>query len=126
VEVVDAPVSGARAGAVSRTLTTMIGGDESVATWCTPVFESWSAHVRYLGPAGSGQLAKLFNNASLSALNQAITLANASHLREVELMDMGLFATAMAERDADAEAVTGRGVSGAEGLVELINRVNPR
>ena len=41
-------------------------------------------------------------------------------------MDMRLFAAAMAERDADAEAVTGRGVSGAEGLVALINRVNPR
>jgi hypothetical protein len=63
---------------------------------------------------------------TLSALNDAITVDNAGHLREVELLDMKLFAAAMAERDADAEVVTGRGVSGAEGLVDLINRVNPR
>jgi 3-hydroxyisobutyrate dehydrogenase-like beta-hydroxyacid dehydrogenase len=63
---------------------------------------------------------------TLSALNDAITVDNAGHLREVELLDMKLFAAAMAERDADAEAVTGRGVSGAEGLVDLINRDNPR
>jgi hypothetical protein len=61
----------------------------------------------------------------LSALNDAITVQNASHLREVELLDMELFAQAMAERDADADAVTGRGVSGAQGLVDLIQRVNP-
>lgn len=164
VDVLDAPVSGAHAAAVAHTSTTMIGGDESVAARCTPIFESWSSHVRYMGPTGSGQLAKLFNNAlmmmnqanieevvelagglgmdvpgmvellkvgsaasfTLSALNDAITVDNVGHLREVELLDMKLFAAAMAERDADAEAVTGRGVSGAEGLVELINRVNPR
>jgi hypothetical protein len=31
----------------------------------------------------------------------------------------------MAKRDADAGAVTGRGVSGAEGLVDPSQRVNP-
>ncbi|HEY4456728.1 MAG TPA: NAD(P)-dependent oxidoreductase [Pseudonocardiaceae bacterium] len=163
VAVLDAPESGAHAAAVAHTSTTMIGGEESIATWCTPVFESYSSHVRYMGPTGSGQLAKLFNNAlmmmnqanieevvvladklgvdvpalvellkvgsaasfTLSALNDAITVQNASHLREVELLDMELFAQAMAERDADADAVTGRGVSGAQGLVDLIQRVNP-
>ncbi|HEX4222142.1 MAG TPA: NAD(P)-dependent oxidoreductase [Pseudonocardiaceae bacterium] len=164
VDVLDAPVSGAHAAAVARTSTTMVGGDEAVAERCAPIFEAWSSQVRYMGPTGSGQLAKLFNNAlmmmnqanieevvavadglvmdvpalvellkvgsatsfTLSALNDAITVDNAGHLREVELLDMKLFAAAMAERDVDAEAVTGRGVSGAEGLVDLITRVNPR
>jgi 3-hydroxyisobutyrate dehydrogenase-like beta-hydroxyacid dehydrogenase len=63
---------------------------------------------------------------TLSALNDAITVDNAGHLREVELLGMTLFADAMAERDVNAAAVTSRGVSGAEGLVDLITRVNPR
>ena len=164
VNVLDAPESGAHAAAVAHTSTTMVGGEESIATWCTPVFRSYSSHVRYQGPSGSGQLAKLFNNAlmmmnqanieeivtvadqlgmdvpalvellkvgsaasfTLSALNDAITVDNAAHLRQVELVDMQVFADAMAERDADADAVTSRGVSGAEGLVDLINRVRPR
>lgn len=147
VPVLDARESGA------HTSTTMIGGDESIAAWCTPVFRSYSSYVRYQGPAGSGQLAnhaaieevvavadglgvdapapvellKVGGAASftLRALNDAITVPNANHLREVELLDMQLFALAMAERDANADAVTGRGVSGTEGLVSLIQRVNP-
>lgn len=70
VEVLDAPVSGARAGAEARTLTTMVGGPEPVAQRCDAVFRSFSRNVVYLGEAGSGQIAKLFNN-TLLMMNQA-------------------------------------------------------
>lgn len=70
VDALDAPVSGARAGALARTLTTMVGGPEAVALRCRPVFETFSAHVVHMGGPGSGQLAKLFNNA-LMMMNQA-------------------------------------------------------
>ncbi|WP_326834337.1 NAD(P)-dependent oxidoreductase [Amycolatopsis rhabdoformis] len=154
----DAPVSGGHAGAVSRTLTTMVGGPAALAERCTPVFEAFSAHVHHLGDVGSGQLAKLFNNTlmmmnqanleevlavaaslevdlaslvavlkngsagsfTLSALGEAITAENVEHLSKVELLDMDLFAAAMAERGAPADAVTARAVAGAEGLVELM------
>lgn len=70
VEVLDAPVSGGRPAAVERRLTTMIGGPQSAADRARPVFESFSRHIVHLGGAGSGQTAKLFNNA-LMITNQA-------------------------------------------------------
>ncbi len=69
VDVLDAPVSGGRPAAQARTLTTMVGGPQPVARRCEPLFGSFSRHVVYLGGPGSGQTAKLFNNALL-LLNQ--------------------------------------------------------
>jgi 3-hydroxyisobutyrate dehydrogenase-like beta-hydroxyacid dehydrogenase len=59
----DAPVSGGRPGAVARTLTTIVGGERAALERCMPVFDTFSRKVAYMGPAGSGQLAKLLNNA---------------------------------------------------------------
>lgn len=70
VDVLDAPVSGGRPAAERRELTTLVGGPEAVAECCTPIFDSFSSDVVYLGDAGSGQTAKLFNNALLM-MNQA-------------------------------------------------------
>lgn len=65
VDVLDAPVSGGRPAAQARTLTTMVGRPQPVAQCCEPLFGSLSRHVVYLGGPGSGQTAKLFNNALL-------------------------------------------------------------
>ena len=70
VESLDAPVSGARMGAEARTLTTLVGGPAAAAARCEPLFKSFSRHVVYLGEAGSGQAAKLFNN-TMMIMNQA-------------------------------------------------------
>ena len=68
VGVLDAPVSGGAAGAEARTLTVMVGGGSEPFARALPVFESFAGLVRLLGPAGSGQLAKVLNN-TLLALN---------------------------------------------------------
>jgi 3-hydroxyisobutyrate dehydrogenase-like beta-hydroxyacid dehydrogenase len=70
VDSLDAPVSGGRAGAETRTLTTMVGGPENAARRCEPVFMSFSKHLSHLGGPGSGQTAKLLNN-MLMAMNHA-------------------------------------------------------
>lgn len=70
VDTLDAPVSGGRPAAEQRRLTTLVGGAEDVVERCRPLFEAFSADVVGTGPTGSGQLAKLFNNALLMA-NQA-------------------------------------------------------
>ncbi|WIX77723.1 hypothetical protein QRX50_41020 [Amycolatopsis carbonis] len=57
---------------------------------------------------------------TLSALGEALTAGNVAHLGKVELRDIDLFAAAMTERDPPADAVTGRAVAGAGGLVELM------
>ena len=72
VDVVDAPVSGGRPAAETRTLTTVVGGPEPVARRCEPLFRSFARHVVYLDDAGAGQTAKLLNNALLMLNQQSI------------------------------------------------------
>lgn len=68
----DAPVSGGRPGAVARTLTTIVGGDAATLERCRPLFDSFSRKVVRMGPAGSGQMGKLLNNAmTMSNLDNA-------------------------------------------------------
>jgi 3-hydroxyisobutyrate dehydrogenase-like beta-hydroxyacid dehydrogenase len=66
-ELLDAPVSGGRPAAERHTLTTFVGGDASTAEHSRPVFDAFSSTIAYMGPSGTGQLAKLLNNASLLA-----------------------------------------------------------
>jgi len=70
VDVLDAPVSGGRPAAEARRLTTLVGGAQSAARRCEPIFAAFSDHVVHLRPTGAGQTAKLFNNALLM-MNQA-------------------------------------------------------
>jgi 3-hydroxyisobutyrate dehydrogenase-like beta-hydroxyacid dehydrogenase len=60
---VDAPVSGGHAVAIARQLTTIVGGSEEHAARLTPLFMTFSKSVIRVGPVGSGQFGKLFNNA---------------------------------------------------------------
>lgn len=82
VDFLDAPVSGGRQGAEARTLTTMVGGPASAAQRCDGVFGAFSEHVVHLGGPGTGQTAKLFNNALLmmNRANVADILAAAVRL----------------------------------------------
>ena len=66
-ELLDAPVSGGRPAAETHTLTTFVGGDAGTARRSRPVFAAFSSAIAYMGPPGTGQLAKLLNNASLLA-----------------------------------------------------------
>lgn len=101
VEVLDAPVSGGRPAAEERRLTTMVGGPQSALDRCTPVFQSFSRHVVHLGEAGTGQTAKLFNNALLmmnqAAIGEIVHLATELELdvgRLVEVLKLGSAASA--------------------------------
>jgi 3-hydroxyisobutyrate dehydrogenase-like beta-hydroxyacid dehydrogenase len=67
ISVLDAPVSGGRAGAVARQLTTIVGGDAAVVDRLRPLFGTFSAKVAHLGGPGAGQAGKLINNALLMA-----------------------------------------------------------
>jgi len=57
----DAPVSGGDIGAREATLSIMIGGDRDVAERIKPLFQLMGKNIRYMGPAGSGQSAKMCN-----------------------------------------------------------------
>jgi 3-hydroxyisobutyrate dehydrogenase-like beta-hydroxyacid dehydrogenase len=91
VEVVDAPVSGGRPAAEARTLTVLAGGSGAAIIVATPVFASFATHVVHLGGAGTGQMAKLFNNALLmmnqAAIADVLELATRAGLNASDLVD---------------------------------------
>jgi 3-hydroxyisobutyrate dehydrogenase-like beta-hydroxyacid dehydrogenase len=157
----DAPVSGGRPGAVARALTTFVGGDSAAFERCQPVFRTFSTRVVHMGHSGSGQVAKLLNNALtmtnlknvvdvfgfadklglniaslfdaisassgssavLRSLGSAITPDIAPHLQELMRKDIEHFADAMVSKGLDASEVVERGLGGADGLLDLVQRV---
>ena len=67
IGLVDAPVSGGAPAAEAGVLTVMCGGDADVFAACRPVFETFGRMIVLLGPVGSGQRAKIVNNALMAA-----------------------------------------------------------
>ncbi|RFU70914.1 NAD(P)-dependent oxidoreductase [Peribacillus saganii] len=61
ISYLDAPVSGGPEGAEQGTLTIMAGGEENVFADVLPILKTIGATVKYLGPSGSGTIAKLIN-----------------------------------------------------------------
>lgn len=68
----DAPVSGGQAGAENGALTVMVGGDRSDYEKAKPVFEVYARFSKLLGPAGSGQLAKMVNQVCVAGVLQGL------------------------------------------------------
>ena len=74
---VDAPVSGGQAGAEGGRLTVMCGGEAAAFGRAEPVIMSYARACQLLGPAGSGQLAKMMNQICIAGIVQG--LAEALH-----------------------------------------------
>ena len=72
---VDAPVSGGQAGAEAGQLTVMCGGDADAFDAADPVIRNYAKAVRRMGPAGSGQLAKMVNQIAIGGLLQGLSEA---------------------------------------------------
>jgi len=75
----DAPVSGGTVGAEQATLSIMAGGEKSHFEQAKPVFNVLGKAATYIGPSGSGQLAKCANQAivgiTIGAVSEALLLA---------------------------------------------------
>ncbi len=71
----DAPVSGGQAGAENGVLTIMVGGQTEVFSRAEPVLQAYARCVRLLGPAGSGQLAKMVNQICIAGIVQGLAEA---------------------------------------------------
>src|SRR5262245_60258098 len=68
----DAPVSGGQAGAEAGKLSVMAGGDPSVFAEAQPVMAAYAANMTLIGPAGSGQLAKMVNQICIAGVLQGL------------------------------------------------------
>ena len=69
----DAPVSGGQAGAENGQLTVMAGGDEAVFADVEPVIDCYAKATTLIGPAGSGQLAKMVNQICIAGVVQGLS-----------------------------------------------------
>jgi len=68
----DAPVSGGQAGAENGVLTVMMGGEETIFEKVSPVIECFARFSKLMGPAGSGQLAKMVNQICIAGVVQGL------------------------------------------------------
>jgi len=73
VSFVDAPVSGGQAGAENGVLTVMCGGTPEAFALAEPFITTYSRARRLLGPAGSGQLAKMVNQICIAGMVQGLS-----------------------------------------------------
>jgi 3-hydroxyisobutyrate dehydrogenase-like beta-hydroxyacid dehydrogenase len=71
----DAPVSGGQAGAENGVLTVMIGGEPMDMDKAEPAIMSYARCSKLLGPAGSGQLAKMVNQICIAGVVQGLAEA---------------------------------------------------
>ena len=69
---VDAPVSGGQAGAENGVLTVMCGARADIFEKARPVIDAYARMVGLMGPAGSGQLAKMVNQICIAGLVQGL------------------------------------------------------
>lgn len=70
---IDAPVSGGEQGAKDGKLTIMCGGAASDYARAEPVMQAYAKQCRLLGPAGSGQLAKMVNQICIAGVVQGLS-----------------------------------------------------
>ncbi|MGH7811566.1 MAG: 2-hydroxy-3-oxopropionate reductase [Candidatus Binatia bacterium] len=78
-DMLDAPVSGGEAGAVSATLSIMIGGKTNAVERAMPIFQTLGKNIVHVGDAGAGQVTKAANQmvvgTTIAIVGEALVLA---------------------------------------------------
>lgn len=79
IDMLDAPVSGGEPGAISGTLSIMVGGKPEVFARIRPLLECMGTRIVHIGANGAGQVAKACNQivgaVTLEAVCEGLTLA---------------------------------------------------
>jgi 2-hydroxymethylglutarate dehydrogenase len=88
VDVLDAPVSGARSGAEAATLTIMVGGKREAFERSTPILRQIGRNIYYVGDLGSGETVKLLNN--MLVLTDLITVRSVLEIATKVGLDLRL------------------------------------
>jgi 3-hydroxyisobutyrate dehydrogenase-like beta-hydroxyacid dehydrogenase len=88
----DAPLSGAGAGAQAATLSIMVGGEAAAFERLRPLLALMGRHIFHLGPVGSGQTAKLCQNlilvSTLSGVMESVALGRAVGIEPQRLLEV--------------------------------------
>jgi 3-hydroxyisobutyrate dehydrogenase len=110
IHVLDAPVSGGGHKAADGELLVMAGGPADVVERCRPVLQTFGDPVLHLGPLGSGQEAKILNNALFAA--QLALAAEVFELASSRQLDQQAVATVLSNgsgRSYAADVAAGSG-----------------
>jgi len=79
LDMIDAPVSGGEAGAISATLSIMIGGKASAVERAMPIFQVLGKNIVHIGDPGAGQVTKAANQmvvgTTIAIVSEALVLA---------------------------------------------------
>ncbi len=79
MDMLDAPVSGGEAGAISATLSIMIGGKANAVERAMPIFQALGKNIVHVGDAGAGQVTKAANQmvvgTTIAIVSEALVLA---------------------------------------------------
>jgi 3-hydroxyisobutyrate dehydrogenase-like beta-hydroxyacid dehydrogenase len=124
VHYVDAPVSGGEKGAIEASLTIMAGGGEEVIAGAGEVL-ACMGRVTRVGPVGSGQLAKLANQAivgiTIGAVAEALLLAEAGGADPSAVRDalLGGFADSAILRQHGTRMISGNFEPGGKSEMQL-------
>lgn len=106
----DAPVTGGDKGAREATLAIMVGGEEATFTAALPLLEKLGKSIRLLGPAGSGQHAKMVNQlliaGTMMGMAEALTYSEKAGLNTEHVL-----------------ATIGSGAAGSWSLANLAPRI---
>lgn len=121
VAVVDAPVSGTVADVEAGTITLLLGGEDEAVARCRPVLAAYGDPLFHMGPLGSGQAAKLVNNALLAAHVQLAV--DAVRLAGVLGIDPAALLEAVLHCSGSSWAL--RALVGAGSVDELAARMGP-
>ena len=113
----DAPVSGGQAGAEAGTLSVMAGGDPSVFAEAQPIMAAYAANMTLIGPAGSGQLAKMVNQICIAGVLQG--LAEGLHFAKRADLDVEKVIAAISKGAAQSWQMENRWKSMSEGRFDF-------
>ena len=96
----DAPLSGGQAGAENGQLTIMAGGNDTVFERALPVMACYAKAITLIGPAGSGQLAKMVNQICIAGIVQG--LSEGLHFAKCAQLDTAKVIDAIAQGAAQS------------------------
>ncbi|MBD7909079.1 NAD(P)-dependent oxidoreductase [Sporosarcina gallistercoris] len=88
----DCPVSGGPDGAITGSLTIMVGGSEEKFSQVSSVLQAMGGHVEYIGSSGAGQIVKLCNNmvvgGIISLLSEALLTGERAGVSKEKLAEL--------------------------------------
>jgi 3-hydroxyisobutyrate dehydrogenase-like beta-hydroxyacid dehydrogenase len=114
---IDAPVSGGEAGAQNGTLTIMCGGETSAFERAAATLQHYASAVTLLGPAGSGQLAKMVNQICIAGMVQG--LSEALHFGQRAGLDMQRVLEVIGKGAAASWQMSNRGTTMLDGKFDF-------